>query len=97
MLMYGCSIHDSEPIRKIASARLSFCSCMAARHITFLHLPSESKLSRSSAGKLHGSESLDKLYIFHHIFEDTGDGGKLFVIGHDCKYAFLIRIRGLIL
>ena len=46
----------SEPIRKIAFSRLSFCSCVASRHIDLYKLFLSSKLEQTVYINLHGSE-----------------------------------------
>ena len=52
------SITIQSLIRKIASSRLYFCSCMAARHIDVPKYVPSCKHESHIYGHLHGSESL---------------------------------------
>ena len=55
------SITIQSLIRKIASSRLCFCSCMAARHIDVPKYVPSCKHESHIYGHLHGSESLQVL------------------------------------
>ena len=65
-----CLLYTSH-IHKIASTRLSFCSCMAARHIHAPKYVPSCKHESHILGHVHGSESLHNIsfiFFYHHFY-----------------------------